>query len=97
MVFFVFTLWPVASAPRLERRQPPAFDTCVEMLSLTRWRIHHDICAAVDCVLREGQHTRCEIRELFMDAHGKVTVQRSFEAFPTVDRTQLALAGASGI
>lgn len=83
------------SKTRLERRQPPAFDVCIELLSQTRWRIHHDISRAVDSVLRpESQSVDCEIRELVTDAHGNVTVRLSREAFPAVDRVHLALAGA---
>jgi stage III sporulation protein SpoIIIAA len=41
-----------ASKTRNERKMEPAFDVCIELIGLNKWRIHHDIAASVDVVLR---------------------------------------------
>jgi hypothetical protein len=53
------------SKTRLERKTLPAFDVCVELLGTKKWRVHHNVAAAVDAVLRDlGETVECEIREL---------------------------------
>ena len=42
-----------ASKTRNERRMEPAFDVCVELTGINKWRIHHNIAASVDVVLRQ--------------------------------------------
>ncbi len=40
------------SKTRNERKMEPAFDVCVELIGLNKWRLHHNIAASVDVVLR---------------------------------------------
>jgi len=45
------------------RLEQPAFDVCIEMESLWKWRIHRDINAAVGVVLRNmGEAVLSEVR-----------------------------------
>ena len=53
----------VASKTRNERRMEPAFDVCIEILAVNRWRIHQDLASAVDAVL-SASLMECEIRHL---------------------------------
>ena len=41
------------SKTRNERRMEPAFDVCLELIGVNKWRLHHDIAASVDVVLRQ--------------------------------------------
>ena len=71
------------SKTRLERKMPPAFDVCIELLGIDRWRVHHDVAQAVDVILRGlGEVVECEIRELDPEA-GVLSV--SHEPFPDED------------
>lgn len=68
------------SKTRLEQRSQPAFDVCIEMESLWKWRIHHDISAAVGVVLRNmGEAVLSEVRS-FDDATRNMDV--SMRSFP---------------
>lgn len=44
------------SKTRNERNMEPAFDVCLELIGINRWRLHHNVAASVDVVLR---HVRC--------------------------------------
>jgi hypothetical protein len=53
------------SKTRNERKMNPAFDVCIELLGLHKWRVHYDVAAAVDAVLRQlDEVVDCEVREL---------------------------------
>jgi stage III sporulation protein SpoIIIAA len=41
------------SKTRNERRMEPAFDVCLELIGVNKWRLHHDVAASVDVVLRQ--------------------------------------------
>lgn len=69
------------SKTRNERKMEPAFDVCLELIGINRWRLHHDVAAAVDVVLRHlGEVVDCEVRQLDSDT-GRVVV--THEAFPS--------------
>lgn len=72
-----------ANAPsktRNERRMQPAFDVCIELLGLHKWRIHYNVAAAVDVVLYQlGDVVDCEVRELHPETG---IIKISHEAFP---------------
>ncbi|MPZ98246.1 MAG: AAA family ATPase [Dehalococcoidia bacterium] len=58
----------------LERRNPPTFDSLVEIQSFTRVAVHEDVATTVDALLR-GYETEAEVR--VMDGAGEVeTVER---------------------
>lgn len=65
----------VASKTRNERRMEPAFDVCIEILAVNRWRIHQDLASAVDAVL-SASVMECEIRHLNL-ADGLVYKERA--------------------
>ena len=68
------------SKTRLERKSPPAFDVCVELLAIDKWRVHQDVAQAVDVILRGmDEVVECEVRELDPKT-GIVTITR--ESFP---------------
>ena len=53
------------SKTRNERKMTPTFDVCIELLGLHKWRLHYNVAAAVDAVLRDlGESVGCEVREL---------------------------------
>src|SRR5690606_16841571 len=58
----------------LERRNPPTFDSLVEIQSFTRVAVHEDVASTVDALLR-GFEAEAEVR--VMDGAGEVeTVER---------------------
>ena len=70
----------VASKTRIERRMDPAFDVCIEILDVNKWRVHVDLKSAVDVVLNDnGSPVQCEIRELDPDTG---CVSRGAALFP---------------
>jgi stage III sporulation protein SpoIIIAA len=78
-----------ASKTRRERRTPPAFDVCIELRQLREWRVHHNVDAAVDVILR-GMHevVECEMRRFSPD-HASLRISTEFfpddETKATVD------------
>ncbi|KAJ3144632.1 hypothetical protein HDU89_008137, partial [Geranomyces variabilis] len=49
-----------------EREEPPAFDTLVEMESVTQWAIYHDLEGVIDTLLDKGKHF-VELRRIMPD------------------------------
>ncbi|KAJ3181665.1 hypothetical protein HDU87_000683 [Geranomyces variabilis] len=49
-----------------EREEPPAFDTLVEMESVTQWAIYHDLEVVIDKLLEKGKHP-VELRRIMPD------------------------------
>lgn len=67
---------------RNERRTEPAFDACIELVGLNKWRIHSNVAAAVDVVLRRmGETVTVEVRSLDPES-GQVAVL--YEPFPAL-------------
>ena len=70
-----------AAKTRRERRTPPAFDVCIELLDLRTWRVHYDVAQVVDCILRGmDEVVSCEMRRIEKD-YVRVTT----EPFPDLE------------
>ncbi len=56
-----------------ERRAPPTFNLCVEVVSRARWRVHWEVAAAVDAILA-GQPF--EVEERWLAPDGRLMARR---------------------
>jgi stage III sporulation protein AA len=56
----------------IERKEKPTFDVCIELLSTTEWRIHHDVGAAVDAELR---NKKSKVERRTFNSNGDLEMQ----------------------
>ena len=53
---------------RVERKTLPSFQVVIELISRSKWRIHHNVLQSVDVILKDmGTQSDCEIREFDFD------------------------------
>jgi stage III sporulation protein SpoIIIAA len=74
------------SKTRIERKMPPAFDVCIELLAIDKWRVHHNVAAAVDVILHGMGEVQCEIRHLDPESQ---QLHISHESFPDPNEIDL--------